>query len=159
MHEMTIPVTIGIIKRCNQFGSVVHWLVNIFCAVSADNCSKMTSAHLGQACFSGIQRSGIQNISIHYSLITIQAYRDHLVSSGDQEHASQMNGSIAFLQHTSSMVEFFNSKQATYDANDTRLQSLRSTLSYFSRGRQVFRRVMNLSRPNFGSIYKLWCWE
>ena len=30
------------------------------------------------------------------------------------------------------MVEFFTSKQAIYDVNDTRLQSLRTTLSYFS---------------------------
>ena len=42
-----------------------------------------------------------------------------------------MNGSITFLQHTSFMVEFFSTKQAIYDFNDTRLQSLRSTLAYF----------------------------
>ena len=68
----------------------------------------------------------------YYFYLNIQAYKNHLECSENQEHASRLNGSIAFLQHTSFMVEFFSSKQAIYDANDTRLQSLRSTLSYFS---------------------------
>ena len=69
---------------------------------------------------------------ISFFYINVQAYKGHLECSGNQEHASRLSASIAFLQHTSSMVEFFTSKQAIYDVNDTRLQSLRTTLSYFS---------------------------
>ncbi|CAB3999881.1 Hypothetical predicted protein, partial [Paramuricea clavata] len=66
-------------------------------------------------------------------LFLMKAYKNHLECSENQEHASRLNGSIMFVQHTSFMVEFFSSKQAIYDSNDTRLQSLLSTLSYFSK--------------------------
>ncbi|CAB4027749.1 Hypothetical predicted protein, partial [Paramuricea clavata] len=66
-------------------------------------------------------------------LFLMKAYQNHLECSENQEHASRLNGSIMSLQHTSFMVEFFSSKQAIYDSNDTRLQSLLSTLSYFSK--------------------------
>ena len=85
-----------------------------------------------------------------YFLLLVQAYKNHLECSESQEHASRLNGSITFLQHTSFMVEFFSSKQAIYDVNDIRLQSLQSTLSYFSQWKA------NVSKSNEFVSCKLW---
>lgn len=62
-----------------------------------------------------------------------QAYKNHVECTADKQHASNLNGVILFLEHTSFMVDFFSTKHQIYDANDTRLQKLRSILSYFSK--------------------------
>jgi hypothetical protein len=43
---------------------------------------------------------------------------------------------VAFLKHTSSMVELFSDKHAIYDVNDARLKDLETALRFFSDWKQ-----------------------
>lgn len=43
---------------------------------------------------------------------------------------------IAFLKHTSLMIELFSDKHVIYDLNDNRLQNLRASLCFFTEWKQ-----------------------
>ena len=54
------------------------------------------------------------------------------MASVNENNPDRLNQTIAFLKHTSHMVELFSDKHAIYHINDTRLQNLHAALHFFS---------------------------
>jgi len=67
-------------------------------------------------------------------LILLQSYRDHIIASSDNqdqpEDGTPLDSALILLQHTSQIIDLFNSKCPITNTSDNRLKRLKSFHSF-----------------------------
>lgn len=95
---------------------------------------RLTLAHIELDPASRMRNHLAEDVLDSKMLFMMQSYRDHIMASTDnqdqQEDGTPLDSALQLLQHTSQIIDLFNSKCPITNINDSRMKKLNSFYAF-----------------------------